>query len=461
MKVQFDAGLVARYDRPGPRYTSYPTAVQFSSAVGEAAYGSAVAATNAGLGPLSLYVHVPFCTNPCFYCGCTRVITRSPVAGANYLERLNAEIRLRGAQVDRRRVVDQLHFGGGSPTFLTPAQLAATIATIGEHFQLNTGAGREFAIEVDPRTVGPAEVHALAEMGFNRISLGVQDVDAGVQAAVNRLQPLAQVRAVIEAARQARFESVSVDLIYGLPRQSEDTFIRTLEAVAVLRPDRVAVYGYAHLPQLFKAQKQIDERQLPDGALRLRLLGLAVERLVAAGYEYLGLDHFALPGDELVRAQREGTLVRNFQGYSTHGGTDLLGLGMSAISQVGDAYVQNWKTLESYYAALETGHLPVERGVRLTRDDMIRRHVIQRLMCDAVMSFTEVEARFGLDFTDYFAGELAALEPLVQDGLVVREAHGLRITPVGRPLMRNVAMVFDAYLQAPPVEGRARHSRTV
>ena len=461
MKVQFDAGLVARYDRPGPRYTSYPTAVQFSPAVGEAAYGAAVAATNAGLGPLSLYVHVPFCTNPCFYCGCTRVITRSPVAGANYLERLNAEIRLRGAQVDRRRVVDQLHFGGGSPTFLTPAQLAATIATIGEHFQLNTGAGREFAIEVDPRTVGPAEVHALAEMGFNRISLGVQDVDAGVQAAVNRLQPLAQVRAVIEAARQARFESVSVDLIYGLPRQSEDTFIRTLEAVAVLRPDRVAVYGYAHLPQLFKAQKQIDERQLPDGALRLRLLGLAVERLVAAGYEYLGLDHFALPGDELVRAQREGTLVRNFQGYSTHGGTDLLGLGMSAISQVGDAYVQNWKTLESYYAALETGHLPVERGVRLTRDDMIRRHVIQRLMCDAVMSFTEVEARFGLDFTDYFAGELAALEPLVQDGLVVREAHGLRITPVGRPLMRNVAMVFDAYLQAPPVEGRARHSRTV
>lgn len=461
MKVQFDAGLVARYDRPGPRYTSYPTAVQFSPAVGEAAYGAAVGATNAGLGPLSLYVHVPFCTNPCFYCGCTRVITRNPAAGENYLQHLNEEIRLRGGQVDRQRVVNQLHFGGGSPTFLTPAQLAATIATLGEHFQLNTGAGREFAIEVDPRTVGPAEVQALAEMGFNRISLGVQDVDAGVQAAVNRVQPLAQVRAVIEAARQARFESVSVDLIYGLPRQSEDTFIRTIEAVSELRADRVAVYGYAHLPQLFKAQKQIDERQLPDGALRLRLLGLAVERLVASGYEYLGLDHFALPGDELVRAQREGTLVRNFQGYSTHGGTDLLGLGMSAISQVGDAYVQNLKTLESYYAALETGHLPVERGVRLTRDDLIRRHVIQRLMCDAVMSFTEVEARFGLDFTDYFAGELAALEPLVQDGLVVREVHGLRITPVGRPLMRNVAMVFDAYLQAPPVEGRARHSRTV
>lgn len=461
MKVQFDAGLVARYDRPGPRYTSYPTAVQFSPAVGEVAYGAAVAATNAGLAPLSLYVHVPFCTNPCFYCGCTRVITRNPVAGENYLQHLGEEIRLRGTQVDRRRVVNQLHFGGGSPTFLTPAQLAATLAKIGEHFQLNTGAGREFAIEVDPRTVGPAEVQALAAMGFNRISLGVQDVDAGVQAAVNRVQPLEQVRAVIDAARQAQFESISVDLIYGLPRQSEDTFARTIEAVSELRPDRVAVYGYAHLPQLFKAQKQIDERQLPDGALRLRLLGLAVERLVACGYDYLGLDHFALPGDELVRAQREGTLVRNFQGYSTHGGTDLLGLGMSAISQVGDAYVQNLKTLESYYAALETGHLPVERGVRLTRDDIIRRHVIQRLMCDAVMSFTEVEARFGLDFTDYFAGELAALEPLVQDGLAVREAHGLRITPVGRPLMRNVAMVFDAYLQAPPVEGRARHSRTV
>jgi len=461
MKVQFDAGLVARYDRPGPRYTSYPTAVQLLPSIAEAAYGATVASTNAGGGLLSLYVHVPFCTNPCFYCGCTRVITRNPAAGANYLQHLNEEIRLRGAQVDRSRVVDQLHFGGGSPTFLTPPQLAATIAKVGEHFQLNTGAGREFAIEVDPRTVSAADIQALADMGFNRISLGVQDIDAGVQAAVNRVQPLEQVRAVIEAAHHARFESISVDLIYGLPRQNPETFARTLDAVADLRPDRVAVYGYAHLPQLFKAQQQIDERQLPDGALRLKLLGLAVERLVTAGYEYLGLDHFALPDDELVRAQREGTLVRNFQGYSTHGGLDLLGMGMSAISQVGDTYVQNLKTLEGYYAAIEAGHLPVERGVCLTRDDLIRRHVIQRLMCDTVMSFTEVEARFGLDFTDYFASELLDLEPLVQDGLVVREAHGLRITPVGRPLMRNVAMVFDAYLQAPSVEGRAQHSRTV
>ena len=465
MKVQFDAALVARYDRPGPRYTSYPTAVQFSPGVGSAAYEEAVNSTNAGGGPLSLYVHVPFCTNPCFYCGCTRIITRNPVAGENYLRHLAEEVRMRGAQVAPSRVVDQLHFGGGSPTFLSPAQLGQAIETLGRHFQLNTGADREFAIEVDPRTVGAADVQALADLGLNRISLGVQDVDAGVQAAVNRVQPLEQVRAVIEAARRASFASVSVDLIYGLPRQTEETFARTIAAVGELRPDRVAVYGYAHLPQLFKAQRQIDATQLPDGPTRLRLLGLAIEQLVALGYEYLGLDHFALPEDELVRAQREGTLVRNFQGYSTHGGADLVALGMSAISQVGDAYVQNVKTLEAYYAALDAGRLPIERGVRLTRDDLIRRHVIQRLMCDTVMSFTEVEARFGLDFNDYFAGELAALEPMVQDGLVIREAHGLRITPVGRPLMRNVAMVFDAYLHTASmtagVEGRVRHSRTV
>lgn len=461
MKVRFDADLVARYDRPGPRYTSYPTAVQFSPAVGAAAYGQAVAATNADGGPLSLYVHVPFCTHPCFYCGCTRIITRNPLAGDQYLRHLAGEIRLRGAQVDSSRTVDQLHFGGGSPTFLSPTQLGEAMALLARHFPLNSGSGREFAIEVDPRTVGPETIQALADLGFNRISLGVQDIDAGVQAAVNRVQPLAQVQAVIEASRQARFASVSVDLIYGLPRQTEETFACTLAAVGELRPDRVAVYGYAHLPQLFKAQRQIDERQLPDGPTRLRLLGMAIEQLSARGYEYLGLDHFALPDDELVQAQRAGTLVRNFQGYSTHGGADLVALGMSAISQVGDTYVQNVKGLEAYYAALAAGRLPIERGVRLTRDDLIRRHVIQRLMCDAVMSFTEVEARFGLDFSDYFAGELVALQPLVADGLVVREAQGLRITPVGRPLMRNVAMVFDAYLQAPADAGRLRHSRTV
>ncbi len=461
MNVQFDAALVARYDRPGPRYTSYPTAVRFSPVVAEAAYTAAVAATNATAGPVSVYVHVPFCASPCFYCGCTRIITRNTAAAANYLTYLNEEIRLRGAQLEGARVVDQLHFGGGSPTFLTPTQLAATLTHLGQHFRLNTGAGREFAIEVDPRTVVAADIQSLADMGFNRISLGVQDIDPVVQAAVNRVQPLEQVRTVIDAARQARFESVSVDLIYGLPCQTESTFTRTLAAVAELRPDRVAVYGYAHLPQLFKAQKHIDARALPTAATRLRLLGLAVERLTAEGYVYLGLDHFALPTDELVRAQREGTLVRNFQGYSTQGGTDLLGLGMSAISQVGDAYVQNLKTLEGYYAPLAEGRLPIERGVQLTQDDFIRRHVIQRLMCDTVMSFTEVEARFGLDFTDYFAGELVALEPMIHDGLVVREPQGLRLTPVGRPLMRNVAMVFDAYLQAPVLAGPARHSQTV
>ncbi len=461
MQVRFDAALVARYDRPGPRYTSYPTAVQFSPAVGAAAYRQAVATTNAGGGPLSVYVHVPFCTNPCFYCGCTRIITRNPLAGENYLVHLAEEVRLRGAQVARSRGVDQLHFGGGSPTFLSPAQLGEVLAMLDRHFSLTAGRDREFAIEVDPRTVGADEVRALAGLGFNRLSLGVQDVDAGVQAAVNRVQPLAQVRSVIEAARRVDFGSVSVDLIYGLPRQTEETFARTLAAVGELRPDRVAVYGYAHLPQLFKAQRQIDAKLLPDGPARLRLLGLAIDHLVALGYEYLGLDHFALPTDELVRAQREGTLVRNFQGYSTHGGTDLLALGVSAISQVGDTYVQNVKGLEAYYAALAAGELPIERGVRLNRDDLIRRHVIQRLMCDAVLSFTEVEARFGLDFADHFAGELVALEPMVEDGLVVREPQGLRITPVGRPLMRNVAMVFDAYLQTPIAEERVRHSRTV
>lgn len=461
MQVQFDATLVQRYDRPGPRYTSYPTAVQFHNDTGEAAYAAAMARGNERATPLSLYVHVPFCSSPCFYCGCTRVITRNQGAAETYIEYLSREIRWRGAAVDKHRVIEQLHFGGGSPTFMNQAQLGMVVDDLARNFRLSSSEDREYAVEVDPRTVDEFYVRALAAMGFNRISFGVQDLDPAVQQAVNRVQTVEQIRTVFDAARAADFTSISVDLIYGLPRQTPESFANTLRTVAAMRPDRIAVYGYAHMPQLFSAQKQIDTRLVPDPATKLRLLQIAVDELTGAGYEYLGLDHFAWPADELVKAQRQGTLTRNFQGYSTHGGADVIGLGMSAISQVGDAYVQNVKTLEAYYAAIGDGRLPIERGVTLSWDDRIRRHVIQRLMCDTVLSFAEVEARFELDFNDYFTGELAALQPMVADGLLVLEPHQLRLTPVGRLLMRNVAMVFDAYLQRPAAEGRVRHSQTV
>jgi oxygen-independent coproporphyrinogen-3 oxidase len=459
----FDADLVRRYDRPGPRYTSYPTAVQFHPRFGIAEYEAAARASNHGdAQPLSLYVHVPFCENPCFYCGCNKVITRDHAKAGQYLARLYREIALQGTLFARSRAVDQLHFGGGTPTFLSDGQLAELIATLDRSFALRRDREREYSIEIDPRTVSLERLEELARLGFNRISLGVQDFDPEVQAAVNRIQSREHTLALIHRARELAIDSVSIDLIYGLPKQSRTSFARTLELVIGARPDRIAAYSYAHLPHVFKAQRQIRTADLIEPAEKLGLLGLTVEKLTGAGYVYIGMDHFAVPADELVRAQRAGTLQRNFQGYSTHADCDLVAVGVSSISKVGDSYAQNAKTLKEYYRMLDGGTLAIQRGVALSADDRVRREVIQRLMCATVLPFAAVEATHGIRFEDYFGAELAALKPLEHDGLVTREGRALKITSRGRLLMRNVAMVFDAHLpQVTPAAEQPRFSRAV
>jgi oxygen-independent coproporphyrinogen III oxidase len=444
----FDPVLVSRYDGPGPRYTSYPTAVQFHEGFGLVEYDTAARASNAlDPKPLSLYVHVPFCESPCFYCGCNKVITRDHNRSRIYLDHLFTEIARQGSLYRRSRLVDQLHFGGGTPTFFSDAELAELFDVMGRHFSLRADADREYSIEIDPRTVTPERLSRLQALGFNRFSLGVQDFDPAVQVAVNRVQSEADTLALIRHARQLGIDSISVDLIYGLPRQTRDSFAKTLRTVIDARPDRIAAYSYAHLPHLFKAQRQIKVADLLTPAEKLGLLGLTVETLTAAGYVYIGMDHFALPTDELVAAQRAGTLQRNFQGYSTRAECDLIALGVSAISKVGDTYAQNAKTLPDYYRRIEAGGLAVQRGVALEPDDRLRRDVIQSLMCATQLNFATIEQRHRIAFESYFATELEQLKPLEADGLVVRERRSLRITPSGRLLMRNVAMVFDAHLR--------------
>ena len=457
----FDPDLVARYDRPGPRYTSYPTAVQFHGGFGAAQFEAAAAASNAlPLRPLSLYVHVPFCESPCFYCGCNKVITRDHGRALPYLERLGREIALTGQLFDPRRRVSQLHFGGGTPTFLSDDEISRVLAQLRANYALDDEPGREYSIEIDPRTVTPARLAVLAGLGFNRISLGIQDFDPDVQAAVNRVQDPEETLALIRAARSLSIDSVSVDLIYGLPRQNRASFERTLERVIAAHPDRIAAYSYAHLPHIFKPQRKIRSADLLSPADKLGLLGLTVETLSAAGYVYVGMDHFALPTDELVRAQVQGTLQRNFQGYSTRAECDLVGLGVSSISKVGDTYAQNAKTLDGYFRALDAGVLPTERGVALSADDRLRRAVIQQLMCATRLEFAAIEAQYLISFEGYFAAELDRLAPLIADGLVNREGRALVMTARGRLLLRNVAMVFDAHLGV-AADDTPRYSRAV
>jgi oxygen-independent coproporphyrinogen-3 oxidase len=461
--VEFDADLVRRYDRPGPRYTSYPTAVQFHEGFREAEYRTAAAGTNGARppAPLSLYVHVPFCASPCFYCGCTKIITRSREQAGNYLTRLYREIEMQAELFDRERVVDQLHFGGGTPTFLNAWQLEDLLKKLDWHFRLRQDEGREFSIEIDPRTCEPDTVDLLARAGLNRVSLGIQDFDPEVQQAVNRIQSPEETFALMDRARSAGYKSVSVDLIYGLPKQNRKRFDRTLDLVIGARPDRLAVYSYAHLPHMFKPQKRINAADLPSGAEKLALLGLTMERLTAAGYVYIGMDHFALPDDELAVALSEGTLHRNFQGYSTHADCDLVALGVSSIGKPGDSYAQNYKTLHDYYQAIDSGHLAVHRGLALNDDDRLRRSVIQSIMCRARVDFAEVDGAWAVRFEEYFARELELLQPLVADGLVVMRQRSFELTPIGRLLMRNVAMCFDAYLPAHQQSDTPRFSRAV
>ena len=459
----FDADLVRRYDGPGPRYTSYPTAVQFHEGFGLVEYDTAARASNdLDPKPLSLYFHVPFCESPCFYCGCNKIITRDHGRSRSYLEHLYLEIERQGRLYSRERLVDQLHFGGGTPTFLSDSELEELFGVMKAHFTLRSDEDREYSIELDPRTVTGERLERLQKMGFNRFSLGVQDFDPKVQEAVNRLQSEADTLDLIRHARAIGIDSISVDLIYGLPRQPVESFKTTLDKIITARPDRIAAYSYAHLPHLFKAQRQIKIADLLTPADKLGLLGLTVETLTGAGYVYIGMDHFALPTDELVRAQVNGTLQRNFQGYSTRAECDLIALGVSSISKVGDTYAQNAKTLPEYYRLIEAGGLAIRKGVALSPDDRLRRDVIQSLMCATRLEFSAIEARYCIEFETYFSKELSSLEALEKDGLVICADRAISITPRGRLLMRNVAMLFDAHLAAGSSAGsQPRFSRVV
>lgn len=457
----FDPDLLRRYDRPGPRYTSYPTAPHFGADFDGAQLRLAITRSQSRQPrrALSLYVHVPYCTSPCFYCGCHRVVTRDRSKGEAYVRRVLREAGMIATSVDPAREVVQLHLGGGTPNFLSPALIRELVEGLGRHFRLGAPANRDFSIELDPRHVDEDDVAALVSIGFNRVSLGIQDFDPDVQHAINRVQGVEETLAVIDACRRHGIRSVNADLIYGLPRQNPQGFSRTLDALIQARPDRLAVYGYAHLPQTFRAQRQIVDADLPDAELKLALLGVAVRKLAGAGYQYIGMDHFALPEDELVCAQRHGDLHRNFMGYTTHAGSDLLGLGASAISHVGDSYSQNPRELPQWEAAIDEGRVPAGRGLALSQDDRLRADLIQRLMCHGEVDFETIEAAHGISFRDYFATELQLLAPLEDDGLVVVEPGRVCATGQGRPLIRLIAMCFDRYLQAP--QQAARYSKAI
>ena len=446
--LSFNRALVEKYDRPGPRYTSYPTAPQFHQAFAMDDYHGAAQASNQAAAPkaLSLYIHIPFCKSLCYYCACNKIITQKSHRAVEYLNYLKREIAMQAALFDRTRKLSQLHLGGGTPTYLTREQLAELMDCLHQAFNLDDSDEHEFSIEVDPRTISTEQIEHLRQLGFNRLSFGVQDFDPDVQAAVNRQQSEEQIYALVAAAREAKFKSVSVDLIYGLPLQTVASFDVTLSKIIALRPDRIAAYSYAHLPELVRAQRLIRREDMPPPERKMELLELTISRLTAAGYVYIGMDHFALPDDELALARADGTLQRNFQGYSTFAECDLIGLGVSAIGKVGDTYSQSVKELSQYYARLDQGLLPVHRGYRLNADDQLRRDVISDLMCHGRIDFASIEARHAIRFKEYFAEALGKLDEHVADRLLEIRDDALVLLPQGHLMMRSVAMAFDAYI---------------
>ncbi|MES2971980.1 MAG: oxygen-independent coproporphyrinogen III oxidase [Pseudomonadota bacterium] len=453
--------MLARFDVAGPRYTSYPTADRFVEAFGGPQYQQALAQRGGSAAslrqPLSLYVHIPFCESLCYYCACNKIITKHHERAGPYLYYLEKEVALHTAAMGKGMPVTQLHLGGGTPTFLDDGELRRLMDMLRASFELVPGG--EYSVEVDPRTVDAKRLKALADLGFNRLSFGVQDFDPAVQKAVHRIQPAGQVFDLVAAARELHFDSVNVDLIYGLPRQTPESFDRTLEQVSRLRPDRIALYAYAHLPERFKPQRRIVAAELPGAGNKVAMLARSLAAFGAAGYDYVGMDHFALPGDALSVARRQGRLHRNFQGYSTQPDCDLIALGVSAIGRIGATYSQNAKTMEEYCDLLDQDRLPVVRGLALSRDDLVRRAVIMALMCQGHVSFESIDQAWLIDFPRYFAGELQALEQLADDGLVTVDDEGIQVTANGWYFVRAVAMVFDRHLQAD--RNRARFSRII
>ena len=457
--VCFDLDLIRRYDGRGPRYTSYPTALQFNDQLTTQDYIDNARASNASGVPLSLYVHIPFCHTLCYYCGCNKIVTRNEERVAKYMRNLYREIEIQSELFDRSRVVEQLHFGGGTPTYLEDDQMRDLLAKIGSAFTMDESDSRQFSIEVDPRTVGESDIRTLTELGFNRLSLGIQDFDATVQKACNLMQSAEEVQTLVDASRSAGFRSISFDLIYGLPHQSVESFDRTLDTVIDMRPDRFAVYNYAHLPQRFKGQRMINADDIPAPETKLDILENTISRLTEAGYIYIGMDHFALPDDELVLARRDGTLQRNFQGYSTHRHCDLVSIGVSSISNIGNVYAQNSVTTMEYEARLENDDLPIIKGLAVDDDDLLRAEVIQALMCYDALNFDDFGKQHDVDFREYFAPEIERLAPLAEDELIDVDDDGIRITPKGRLLLRDIAMTFDRYMGS--AENDNRFSRAI
>ena len=454
-----DSGLIRKYGGNGPRYTSYPTADRFVEGFDAGAYAHCLKNRNIGgfARPLALYVHLPFCDTVCYYCACNKIITNNHAHSAKYLDYLEREMDLVARRMPGDRRVSRMHWGGGTPTFLSADELTRLMGAIRSRFDLDPAG--EIAIELDPRKVSAERVALLARLGFNRMSVGVQDFDAQVQRAVNRVQTVEETRGVIDAARANGFRSINMDLIFGLPKQTVEGFAATLERVLECDPDRVALYSYAHLPSMFKPQRQIVSADLPRPEVKLALMTNAIARLEAAGYVYIGMDHFAKPDDELAVAQRKGLLTRDFQGYSSGGDCDVVGLGVSAIGRIGSAYCQSEKKLDRYYARLDRGELPVLRGIQLNQDDVVRRAVIQALACHFEVAKESIEIAYLVDFDKYFATELADLEKLEADGLVAVDDEWIRVTPRGRLLVRAACMVFDRYLRV--AEKRAEYSRVM
>ena len=459
--LSFDLDLIRKYDRLGPRYTSYPTADRFTEAfTGEQlvnALFNREEKSDGAAQPLSLYVHIPFCDTICYYCACNKIVTKDHGRSAKYIRYLGKEIAIVSALVSPRAPIKQMHWGGGTPTFLSDDEMTLLMRVLRDNFTFDDDA--ECSIEIDPRKVSAANIALLARLGFSRMSLGVQDFDPEVQKAVNRVQSEAETRVVLDAARASGFRSINIDLIYGLPLQTVPGFGVTLDRVIDAAPDRIALYSYAHVPHLFKPQRRISESELPSPGAKLAILDLAIDKLTGAGYVYIGMDHFAKVHDELAVAQRNGKLHRNFQGYSTHADCDLLAFGISAIGKVGATYSQNVRTLEEYYARLDAEALPCFRGWELSADDLLRRDVIQALMCQFTVSFGRIENAHGIIFHEYFATELEALKPLFDDGLIEIFPGAITVTRRGRLLVRTIAMVFDRYLREQ--RERPRYSRVI
>ena len=455
--------LLARYDRPGPRYTSYPTAVEFNAGVDEAAYIRSLALANERTDdPLSVYVHLPFCEERCAYCGCNVVITRHRDVANEYLDYLEREIDLLAEHLPARRTVSQLHWGGGTPTYYTAEQLERVFARLAKHFTFTADA--EIGVEIDPRVTSFDQLETLNRLGFNRLSMGVQDFAPEVQEAVNRIQSYEDTAALLTHARGLGFRSINIDLIYGLPHQTIEGFSRTMEQVLTLRPERVAVYSFAFVPWMKAHMKHLADESLPGPDLKVALFGLARRAFLDAGYRQIGMDHFAVPEDELGRAIEHRALHRNFMGYTVQSARDMVALGVSGIGDVQNTFVQNTKKLNEYYAGLTAGRFPIERGYALDRDDEIRRHVITALMCNGYLTIADVEERFGISFDDYFASELAELtaaDSPQADGLISVTPAALEVTPLGQLFVRNICMVFDRYLRARTGGATPVFSRTV